>query len=386
VLTTTAIVLGVEGIGPADPVAGVPVVLRALLTLQKEGVTRAFVVADEGDASAIDALLRDPRLRIETVRVPSLAVARERADSSVLIVRPEIVVDPAMLRALLSRPTPNVAATKKGVRIGPVLIAKDADVDSRLQELEVEHWSADVRTPQGRHEATRMLFEACRKPVDGLVSRNLNRHVSIFVSKRIVDLAITPNQVSAITFVIGAIGAACASRGTYSLMLLGAVLFQLNSILDGVDGELARVRFQGTKLGEWIDTVADDTSNVLFYAAVGWGAHKLAVPAWLPWLGVVAVAGGVLTSTMYYAELIRLGRGDFYALEWSAPDETLVGRIYGVLKLLLKKDFFIFLFVIFAAFGALPWALPLMAAGTVVTTFAATGRTLRWAFSRSKSR
>jgi phosphatidylglycerophosphate synthase len=395
---TTGVVLAwpEEGAAPTDSVAGLPLALRTLLTLQKEGVERALIVCREEDGESIDALRRDGRVRIETERVSSLSDAGARAQGPVLLARHDAIVDPSIYRELRGETlgaARAVVAARGGERLGPMLVAKEAlqgdsadDLARRLQEtgtlrdLEVgDRFAFDVRTREGRRGATHALFEACRKPVDGMVSRNLNRHVSLFISRRIVELPITPNMVSALTFLIGVAGSAYATRGGYVPMLVGAVLFQWNSILDGVDGELARVRFQGSKLGEWIDTVSDDLTNVIFYAAVGWGAHRMSVPAWLPWLGAVAAGGGVLTSAMYYTELVRLGRGDFYALEWRQGPKGLVGSIYAMLHLLFKKDFFILLFVGFAVLGALPWALPVMALGTVVTTVGALGRTVRWA-------
>ena len=53
----------------------------------------------------------------------------------------------------------------------------------------------------------------------------------------------------------GRLGLACSST--------------LQSMLDGCDGELARVRFQQSKLGAWLDTFVDDVLNVLITVAVG---------------------------------------------------------------------------------------------------------------------
>jgi CDP-L-myo-inositol myo-inositolphosphotransferase len=52
-------------------------------------------------------------------------------------------------------------------------------------------------------------------------------------------------------------------------MVAGFACQQLQSILDGCDGELARVRMQQSKLGAWLDTFVDDVLNVLITAAIG---------------------------------------------------------------------------------------------------------------------
>jgi hypothetical protein len=98
-----------------------------------------------------------------------------------------------------------------------------------------------LRDADDRREAKRRLFEACRKPVDGVVSRHLNRHISIAISKLVVDTPISPNAMTGFTFSLALVAAAFAVQGGYWPTVAAAFLMQWNSILDGCDGELARV-------------------------------------------------------------------------------------------------------------------------------------------------
>lgn len=376
----------VPGAAPCDRVAGLPLVLRAVLTLQRRGVDSLRVVTDAASRAAVEQVLADPRVRpgLELVTASShedaVREAVEAAPTPLLVTRHDVVVAPAVYDALLGAPAAGartIVARVDGQRAGPRLVSPGAEAPELEVELDVPGaWALEASTPEGRREAVRQLFEACRKPVDGLVSRHLNRHVSIFLSKRLVETPVTPNAVSAVTFALGVAAALCVARGGYAAMLVGAVLFQWNSILDGVDGELARVRFQGSKLGEWIDTVSDDASNVLFYAGLGLGARAMGLE-WLGWTAFGAALLGVLTAALYYAELVRLGSGDFYALAWTPPRAGLVGSIETFFRLVLKKDFFILLFVGMAVLGALPWAGPIMLLGTTITACAAIVRTVR---------
>ncbi len=395
------------GAAPTDSLAGVPLALRTVLTLQKEGATRIVLAGRAEERETLDAMVRDRRVRVPVevreAATRAQAVAEMGAeDTPFLLASHDDVVDPRIYRALAAAPRKGaigLAAMQGGARVGPCVleagaldaIAETGELeatldamlaDGRLEGVEVAGWTARATSPEGRRRAVRELFEACRKPVDGIVARHLNRHVSIFVSKRIVALPVTPNFVSAITFLIGVLAAVLASRGGYVPMLAGALCFQLNSILDGVDGELARVRFQFSKLGEWLDTVSDDLSNVLFYIGVGLGTAHMGGHATIAWMGWAAAAGGIGTSAMYYAELVRLGSGDFYALSWSEAPKGAAGAVYTVIRYVTKKDFFILLFVAMAALGVLPWALPIMLAGTTVTFVSATVRTARWAFGK----
>ncbi|HSN98880.1 MAG TPA: hypothetical protein VLS89_11365, partial [Candidatus Nanopelagicales bacterium] len=102
--------------------------------------------------------------------------------------------------------------------------------------------------------------------------------------------------------------------------------------------------------------------------------------AWLPACGAAALAALALTSLQYYAELARLGSGDFYALEWDfveGPTSTLRARIARAARLLLKRDLFTLLYLGLATAGALPIALAIGAVGHTIALAAATARTLR---------
>ena len=241
----------------------------------------------------------------------------------------------------------------------------------------------DVSRPGGRRAAIRALFEACRKPVDGVVSRHLNRRVSLFISRALVNTPVTPNVMTLVTFGVALVAAWLALDGTHASFAAAGVLMQLNSILDGCDGELARVRFEGSRLGQWLDTVGDDLSNVIFWAAVGYGS--LGVPEWGPWLaraGWLAAAANGTSALLNYAVLARKGTGDFYALlspeERAGAGSTPIVAFFGTV---LRQDFFLLVVMLVAVAGWLPWALPIIALGAVITLTLSLRRAARF-FSR----
>lgn len=361
---TTAIVLAtpVPGADPLDAVAGLPLALRAALALERAGARRLILVVAEGDARVAEVIQGDRRLGIPVTvieaaaREEGLARAEAAAGGPALVAAAEVVVDPGHVRA----------AVAEG-RVGPV------EVGAR--------WAIRADTREGRRRAEDALLEACRKPVDGLVARYLNRRISLAISRRLAGTRITPNAVTAATLAIALAGAAAAARGGHGPMLLGAALLQLASILDGVDGELARLRYEQSRLGQWLDTVVDDVSTLAFYAGVTLGATRdPAAAGWALPCGAAAMAGVALTSLQYYAELARLGAGDFYALDWDFVEGRAGSpraRAARLARLLLKRDLFTLLYLALAAAGALPAALVIGAVGHTITLVAATARTLR---------
>jgi phosphatidylglycerophosphate synthase len=203
------------------------------------------------------------------------------------------------------------------------------------------------------------------------VARHVNRHVSLAISRVLCRTRVHPNHVPALTFLVGCAAAALAALGTYAAMLAGAFLYQWKSILDGVDGELARLKFQGSRLGEWLDTVGDDLSNLLFYAGITVGAWRASGdPTWI-WLGGAGVVlAAACSGIMYHWIWTRRRTGDLLAFTWFFEEPAgrgADGRLLGRLKYLAKQDFFVLLFFVLALFGALPAALYLVcAAGAVL--------------------
>lgn len=409
-LVAVVLALPVPGADPLDELAGLPLALRTALTLQKEGAARLALLVPEGRSDIAARIKGDARVKVPvevaTCKTPAqgLASLGSLLSAPFLVGRYDVVVDPAVYRALKASGVDTsiaVLAAKGGQPIGPLLATSelaarlgDEDIDAALARLVREGaaravdvgsaWAERATTPVGRSRAFHELFEACRKPVDGIVARHINRHISIFISKRIVGLPITPNMMSAFTFLLGALGAVSAGMGGYWCMLLGAFLMQWNSILDGVDGELARVRFQHSKLGQWIDTVGDDLANCLFYAGLAIGTYPLTYGsiAYGPYLGIGGWIGIVATSLLRvqdYSDMIRVGSGDLYAIEWDfdkAPPPGFAGKLLMFWRYVLKKDFAILFFLGLAALGVLPVALFFIGGGSVGALIAGTRQ--RW--------
>ena len=119
------------------------------------------------------------------------------------------------------------------------------------------------------------MFAALYRPDLGFVARRLNKPLSVWVTRHwLVATSITPNQITLVAAAIGLVGCALLAVGGYAGALAGMACAHLQSILDGCDGELARVRFQQSKLGAWLDTFVDDVLNVLMTAAVGIGLWR----------------------------------------------------------------------------------------------------------------
>ncbi|MBI3073500.1 MAG: NTP transferase domain-containing protein [Deltaproteobacteria bacterium] len=215
----------------------------------------------------------------------------------------------------------------------------------------------DVDTPGSKPIAEKMLLDGLRKPLhDGVVSSNINRHVSLAITRRLAKTNVTPNQISAVCALLAIAAAVLVAQGGYFAPLLGAFLFQWNSIIDGVDGEIARVKFLGSKTGEWVDTLVDDGSNIVFFVGMTVGAVRETGDNFYAALGGVTLALSLAATALMYRRLIQIGSGDLNLFAWefdTKADERRSTNPLSKLKLLMKKDFFVFMFFVLALFGVL---------------------------------
>jgi CDP-L-myo-inositol myo-inositolphosphotransferase len=137
-------------------------------------------------------------------------------------------------------------------------------------DLEGAFW-LDVDTPDERARAERLLVQrAGGKAWDGAVSRWINRPLSRPISRVLIRTGMSPNAVTVLAFVIALAGAGAIAAGTvWPLALVaGGLLVQLASIVDGVDGEVARASLRESEAGEFLDSVLDRVADGAVVAAL----------------------------------------------------------------------------------------------------------------------
>ena len=89
---------------------------------------------------------------------------------------------------------------------------------------------------------------------EGWVSRIINRRFSNQITKRLINYNISPNMVSISSFLVGIVSAILF---ILKMPFSAGLIAQFSSILDGVDGELARAKFQVSPYGGYMDSILD---------------------------------------------------------------------------------------------------------------------------------
>lgn len=113
-----------------------------------------------------------------------------------------------------------------------------------------------VETPEDSRSAERKLDRWLVKPTDGFYAR-MNRRISIPISRQLIRWPITPNMVSLFTLIVGLASSLLFATGGYWYMVAGALFSLWASILDGCDGEVARLKLMESDFGCWLETTCD---------------------------------------------------------------------------------------------------------------------------------
>lgn len=140
-----------------------------------------------------------------------------------------------------------------------------------------------------------------------------------------IALHLTPNTITVIGLVITVIASVLVAM---DWLLLGAAILTAGSLLDAVDGALARAQGSGTVFGGFLDSTLDRAGEAILFIGVGaWLLRTQADPV-LPVLALmVALAGSFLVS---YTHARAQGIGLAASVGLAPRTERLVLMIAGV--------------------------------------------------------
>ena len=206
-------------------------------------------------------------------------------DTSLAIVTPPDValmrpffLDPAFVAvATDAHPTRLVSPDRACVYVGPAShllpLADDRAALERLPSRALEAGALlYVGTRSARRRATAAALLATGKATDGFVSRTFNRPVSRACSRAALAIGLSATGASILTLLVGLLCAWVAAQPGVLPFAVTGVLFQLASVLDGVDGEIARATLTESETGARVDTVVDQVTYLACFAGatVGW--------------------------------------------------------------------------------------------------------------------
>lgn len=216
----------------------------------------------------------------------------------------------------------------------------------------------DVDTPESLVHTQQSLIRSLGKPTDGFVSRHFNRKISTRISSMLVKTSLTPNQLSISTMFICFVAAWFVSEPTYLGLALGGLLFQFASIVDGCDGEVAKLKFLGSQFGEWVDTVADNVSYLVFFSAYVYGMFEYSGDRRVFTVAWFSLGSLVVAVSFVYVYLRLSGSGSIVSFTQAFSNEVPVEkrgwfhRFSERIKFAARRDYFAAMFCVLAVLNA----------------------------------
>ena len=330
-------------VSPGQRLAGLPIAERVLRSGIRAGYGRIIIWLPADAPADVAASV----LAAATPIKGDIVVARTRAQwehairesgtiTSMTVVGAGTVVSPALLAAALrvaaaANEFRDVAAGQRwpesGVLRVSVFAARDVRRVSAALRLrrqralplpdgaEVANGNAllALRITQPEHlpaaEAT--IRRSSYKQTDAKVAR-FNRRISLPVSVALMRTSLSANQLSVMLVALGFYSAWLFSIGRYGAGVLGAFVSLAASVLDGCDGEIARLKYQESALGCWIETFGDYSYYIAIFVGLTIGAVRRTQEEIFYWLGGAALFGAIVTIVLlvYLRSRITSGQPD----------------------------------------------------------------------------
>jgi phosphatidylglycerophosphate synthase len=203
--------------------------------------------------------------------------------------------------AIATTPARQQALARLAVRAGLEVTADAGDPAFRVEygwiprpgNVALEMLPTRVASDDDLRTAEREIRAAVFKPTDHNLAR-FNRRISLPISIALLRTPITANQFSIGLLVLGLYSAWLFMRGTYWTGVAAAAVSLAASILDGCDGEIARLKHQESAFGCWLETVTDYTYYFAIFGGMTVGAVRYTSWTGYYWIGAGALAGMVL--------------------------------------------------------------------------------------------
>jgi phosphatidylglycerophosphate synthase len=399
-------------------VAGVPLLHRVLLSGRKAGVQRWFVLAQQ-EAQWLHAnlatayKLRDVAWQVCDLSGPDAAsLVATLPHEDVLAVTSPAVFDHRLFADLQISASPALCVTRAGGTIPADVVVHDGLVvasagrgapayrmtgilrcsGSLLGQIlspawqEIRRGSAPqgvvlaglmAQTPVRALDVSQRLWVPITDPLDvsvaaaetqlirslgregdSILVRMLDRRISQALTRRLMRTSITPNQMTLCSAAVGLSGAFLLAQPAPLWQILGSLLFWLSTVLDGCDGELARLTFQESEFGAKFDVAMDNIVHLFLFPSIALGLYRREYDTLYFVLGALAL-GGILVSMAVY--LPYLWRQQHVHSRLARIHEHLASRDFAyalpVLALIDKLEWFLWATTVGTYLFAVAWVI-----------------------------
>jgi len=349
------------------PVAGVPLLMRTVLTAARAGASDVLLVVPAAmSARLLQRLLEtisQPEVRGELLQISEFD---PQGHSSWIILKRHLK-DTFLWLPWNWITTKNFVSQLPLVDIGSVDWSKAAyatvhEVDREGASSALPPRSARgvaVTSPESVSLAERFLVVHSGKVLDG-IHTSFNRRLCRPFVRALAHTSATPNAVTLGGVVISILSAVAFAQGSYWWSVLGAFLFYIAGLFDEMDGMLARVKFAESPRGTWFEGFADGLSYLLLFGGITIGLHRhYGRPATM--MGIALLVGAILALIATSLQRRRATRPDrpneylgrFYQL-LEKDSGNWISRVVRRVQAFQRRGVMIHYIVLFTIMGALP--------------------------------
>lgn len=392
-----------------------PQIKRLVITAQRAGIKILTIITEPGENSLKDLLDGDKRIESE-IKWHELGAKLPLEDGPSLILQSNLVTTPKALLSFINtddgeqetredeisvlvdlsedawikgdKSVVSDMFSTGGRAVGAFIassalldkaVADSMSIKNLVQELVPRdkvrykkfangYWMRLDSEQNAPKRAEELLFTTVGKTATGWISRNINSKFSLPTSRLLIKTPLTPNMISVLINVIGAL---CGVFYAIGYPVVGALFMHAATILDRCDGEVARVKLMETKRGEWVDTISDQFTVLSFILGVPIGYYLTSGNP------VAIVLGGINISIFLFFIIWALYFLKRYTNSGSlvtyfevdtlfkAKDTSLMRKLIKIVRPLGRRNVYSLAFLLLAIFGGYPWVL-------WVTTIAAT--------------
>jgi 1L-myo-inositol 1-phosphate cytidylyltransferase / CDP-L-myo-inositol myo-inositolphosphotransferase len=333
-------------------IAGVPFLLRNILTLQKLGIEK-LVIWTEGPIHEqkifLDSINADQRLQLELDWVSKESFSSTLDASSFLLFDGSTLLN----------------------ECGSQMIQVNADnfkpfsedlmqcfANKEVYFLKSESLEQPERLRDGKDfcAAEKRLLKSSGLNNDSFMDRLITRFISRQLTSFFLKTSFTPNQITILSLFIGLAAALCFLLGGHKMGIAGSVLLLVSAWVDCADGEVARLKFMASEWGAKLDIVSDNIVHCSVFFSIGMGLYFSTGESVFKYLGMLAVLGSLTAFILLSKAILGQKAEATKKLSSESCNQSFSDQ-------LANRDFIYFLFVL-ALFGRLDAFILFTAAGS----------------------
>jgi phosphatidylglycerophosphate synthase len=388
-------------VSPLDRLAALPIGERVLRAADRAGYDHILIWAPTSHAGLSRVAARLALRARVAIASDNRGWRKLRAGLRVpviTVIGPGTVVAPSLLEAARHAVPPPSARNGIDIPAGDTfphsgvlrVHVDDAAEPAGLADILHDRWRAGLSRPDGQEVSAHRAMLALRiadsgqdlaraeaeirrsvyKSTDPYLAR-VNRRMSLPISMLLLRTPMTANALSLLLVVLGLTAGWLFSLGSYATGVAAAALSLGASILDGCDGEIARLKYQESAFGCWVETIGDYTYYIAIFVGLTVGAVRYTADPMFYRIGALALAGTFITFALLIWLRRRITNGQPEKLQATAKAHFYASKkrwawLVAKLSFCATRSTMPYGIMAFALLGILPGILVLAAIGANV--------------------